>query len=48
MFFLFQPSGTMEDFFRALGQLTSPPTPEQGAALFAEHGMKIVGPPLKI
>lgn len=48
MFFLFQPSGKMEDFFRALGQLTSPPTPEQGAALFADHGMKIVGPPLKM
>ncbi|WP_447406319.1 cupin domain-containing protein, partial [Clostridium perfringens] len=26
MFFLFQPSGKMEDFFRALGNLTSPPT----------------------
>ncbi len=47
MFFLFQPSGKMEDFFRALGNLTSPPTPEQGAELFADHGMKVVGPPLQ-
>lgn len=47
MFFLFQPSGKMEDFFRALGNLSSAPTPEQGAAIFAEHDMKVVGPPLQ-
>jgi len=46
MFFLFQPSGKMEDFFRTIGNLTSPPTPEQGAKIFADHDMKIVGPPL--
>jgi quercetin dioxygenase-like cupin family protein len=46
MFFLFQPSGKMEDFFRAIGNLTSPPTPEQGAKIFADHDMKVVGPPL--
>ena len=47
MFFLFQPSGKMEDFFRAIGNLTSAPTPEQGAKIFADHDMKIVGPPLQ-
>lgn len=47
MFFLFQPSGKMEDYFRVLGNLTSPPTPEQGAKIFAEHDMTIVGPPLQ-
>lgn len=46
MFFLFQPSGQMEDFFRAIGNLTAPPTPAQGAKIFAEHGMQVVGPPL--
>ncbi|MEA5141294.1 cupin domain-containing protein [Arcicella rigui] len=46
MFFLFQPSGKMEDFFRVLGSLTAPPTPEQGAKIFADHDMKVVGPPL--
>jgi quercetin dioxygenase-like cupin family protein len=46
MFFLFQPSGKMEDFFRTIGNLTSPPTPEQGAKIFTDHDMKIVGPPL--
>ena len=47
MFFLFQPSGKMEDFFRALGNLTSPPTPEDGAKIFTDHDMKVVGPPLQ-
>ena len=47
MFFLFQPSGKMEDYFRALGNLTAPPTPEQGAKIFADHDMKVVGPPLQ-
>lgn len=46
MFYLFQPSGKMEDFFSAMGKLTSPPTPEQGADIFAAHDMKVVGPPL--
>lgn len=46
MLFLFQPSGKMEDYFRAIGNQTSPPTPEQGAKIFADHDMKIVGPPL--
>ena len=47
MFFFFQPSGKMEDYFRALGSLTSPPTPEQGAKIFADHEMKVIGPPLQ-
>lgn len=46
MFFLFQPAGKMEDYFRAIGNLTNPPTPEQGARIFSEHEMKVVGPPL--
>ena len=47
MFFLFQPSGKMEDFFRTIGNLTSPLTPKQGAKIFADHDMKVVGPPLQ-
>lgn len=47
MFFLFQPSGKMEDFFRTLGALTSPPAPAEGAKIFADHDMKVVGPPLQ-
>lgn len=46
MFFLFQPSGKMEDFFRSISSLTSVPTHEQGVKIFANHDMKVVGPPL--
>lgn len=48
MFFLFQPAGKMEDFFRANEAMSGPPTPEQGAKLFADHEMKVVGPPLQM
>jgi len=48
MFFLFQPSGKMEDFFRTLGALTGPPSPESGAKIFHDHDMEIVGPPLQV
>lgn len=47
LFFMFQPSGKMEDFFRALGALKTPPTPEEGARIFAAHDMQVVGPPLQ-
>jgi len=47
---MWQPAGTMEEFFHELeeekrkagGKL---PPPDEFAALFARHGMKIVGPP---
>ena len=47
MFFLFQPSGKMEDFFRLLGDPMFKPTPEEGAKISLEHGMKVVEPPLQ-
>lgn len=47
MFFIFQPSGKMEDFFKAISKLTVQPSPEQGAKLFAEYDMAVVGPPLQ-
>lgn len=47
MFYLFQPSGKMEDFFRKLAAVSGILTPEQGAKIFAEHDMKVVGPPLQ-
>ena len=47
MFYLFQPSGRMEDFFRKAAQGKGIPTPEEGAKLFSDHDMKIVGPPLQ-
>lgn len=47
MFFLFQPSVKMESFFKTIGSLSAPPTPEEGAKIFADHDMKVVGPPLQ-
>lgn len=44
--FLYTPAGRMEDFFPALSQLVGPPSPEAADALFADHGMRVVGPPL--
>lgn len=46
MFYLFQPAGSMEAFFRESGEIKGPPTPAQAEALFARHELKIVGPPL--
>ncbi|MBL7833081.1 MAG: cupin domain-containing protein [Cyclobacteriaceae bacterium] len=46
MLFMFQPSGKMEDYFRKLATFKGMPTPEEGAKLFSDHEMKIVGPPL--
>jgi quercetin 2,3-dioxygenase len=48
MYFMFQPAGKMEDYFRKLATFKGPPTPEEGAKLFADHEMKVVGPPLEI
>ncbi len=51
MLVLFQPAGTMEDFFREMSRFGQGiPTDETRAAqkeLWARHGMEIVGPPLK-
>jgi DNA-binding transcriptional MerR regulator len=50
---VFQPAGTMEEFFRALGRYNDgPPVHEvlkvDGLRqLFATHGMELVGPPLR-
>lgn len=41
----FQPAGTMEDFF-VEGSKLSPLTPAAFAELSAQHGMRVVGPPL--
>jgi len=46
MYFMFQPSGKMEDFFRKLSAIKGEPSPEEGAVLFAAHEMKVVGPPI--
>ena len=40
------PALTFERFIERLGELEAVPPPAELAALFAEHGMTVVGPPL--
>lgn len=42
----FQPAGTMEAFLAASEAFAGVPAPGEAAALFAAHGMQVVGPPL--
>ena len=43
---VFQPAGSMEEYFRARG--TGQHTEEELARLHRLHGMELVGPPLKV
>ena len=40
------PAGKMEAFFQATSHWTSPPSSEEISQVFADHDMKVVGPPL--
>jgi mannose-6-phosphate isomerase-like protein (cupin superfamily) len=47
---LFQPAGNMEDFFEKMAKQGREMASDQGPAVkqvWAEHGMELVGPPLK-
>ena len=41
------PAGKMESFFKVTNDWTSPPAKEEIEKVFADHDMKVVGPPLK-
>ena len=43
----YQPAGKMEAFFKVTNGWKSPPTKIEIEKVFAEHDMKVVGPPLK-
>lgn len=47
---LFQPAGTMEDFFHAMSKLgtTIPKDQEVFRKIWSEHGQEMLGPPLSI
>jgi quercetin dioxygenase-like cupin family protein len=50
MLLLFQPAGSMEDFFLQMSKMGEGNPEKQQTALkrlFEEHGMEVVGPPLK-
>jgi quercetin 2,3-dioxygenase len=48
LIYFLQPAGKMEEFFSLMNKLTAPPTPEEMDRIHAEHGMKVVGPPLTL
>jgi mannose-6-phosphate isomerase-like protein (cupin superfamily) len=43
-----QPAGSLESFFRAECEKSTPPPPDEAARMFEAHGMRIVGPPLDV
>jgi len=45
---IFQPAGKIEEFFVTIAALANEPTPAEMVRLFADHEMKLVGPPLKV
>jgi len=45
---LVSPAGTFETFIRDTTRFSKLPTPEEVEKAFAAHGMKVVGPPLKV
>ena len=51
MLVLFQPAGSMEDFFKQMTKFGTKILPNQEVAmkqLWADHGMEVLGPPLKL
>lgn len=44
----YMPAGKMEAFFAVTDKWSSPPSKEEIAKVFADHGMQVVGAPLKI
>lgn len=42
------PAGNMEEFFAETDRWTLPPSKEEVAKAFSDHGMKVVGEPLKM
>jgi len=50
MLVLFQPAGSMEDFFKQMAKFGKEIVPNQEVVmrqLWADHGMEVLGPPLK-
>ncbi|MGA9463154.1 MAG: cupin domain-containing protein [Terracidiphilus sp.] len=47
MLIAYQPAGAMEAFFLKIGGLVGPPSANEVQQVFREHGMEVIGPPLK-
>lgn len=48
MIVTYLPAGKMEGFFKVTSEWDTPPNKAEIARVFEEHGMKVVGPPLKL
>ena len=48
LFYAVSPAGTVEDFFKEMDGLKKPPTAEESQAIHLKHGMKVLGPGLKL
>lgn len=48
LMYMVQPAGKMEEFFKKVNSLKGAPSEEELQKIHVEHGMKIVGPPLKL
>ncbi len=48
LLYMVQPAGTMEEFFQEMDGLKMPATEEQVKAIHQKHGMKLLGPGLKL
>lgn len=48
LIYFLQPAGKMEEFFQYMNQLKERPSQEEMDRIHAEHGMKVVGPPLTL
>lgn len=48
MILVYQPAGTMEQYFREVSGFTRPPTDVEMRRLFAAHDMEVVGEPLDL
>jgi quercetin 2,3-dioxygenase len=48
MIYFLQPAGKMEEFFSYMNELKERPSEAEMDRIHAEHGMKVVGPPLTL
>jgi quercetin dioxygenase-like cupin family protein len=48
LIYYLQPAGKMEEFFLTMNNLKDRPSQEVMAKIHAEHGMKVIGPPLSL
>lgn len=48
LIYFLQPAGKMEEFFLTMTKLKGRPSDEEMEKIHAAHGMKVVGPPLKL